>query len=59
MDIIDTPKFNKKEYNKAYLELNLKQIRKNIIKCLVREICNAITQMQNSVKKLLKEPKYQ
>jgi len=22
MDIIDTPKFNKKEYNKAYLEAN-------------------------------------
>ena len=44
MEVLPSPKFNKKEYNKAYLEAN----KENIIKCLVKEIWNAITLMKSS-----------
>jgi len=49
MDIVDTPKFNKREYNTAYIEAN----KEKYYKSRVKEIWNVITQIKSSAKKII------
>ncbi len=53
MEVIEIPRFNKKEYNKAYLEAN----KESILKWAENEIWNAIILMMNSANKTIEKAK--